>query len=1174
MKKSLFLLLICALCLSLFAMASASAAAGITGTLFFDANGNGMMEDSENPIANAEVALLEASGGQETVTASTSSNEQGQFAFPSLKAGSYAVRVLLPKNQVPTTPADGGSQALPGNGQSAQTPAFAIRDGETANVLIGSTKKTGFIKVIAFGDENANSGRFSTEPLLANVLIEAVYEKDGIQYVVATATTNKDGEATLRNLTPATYRVAATLPEPYIVGPVGNKISLFYNCIVPNDDSRGLSEPIRVAAGGSVGMGVGGVLTGKALGKVWLDKNSNGKMDADEAGADGVKIQLSSPEKGVDRSMITGKDGAYAFDKLQAGTYRLTAELPENAMFTLPGDSLLSGSKQTDSADISISLGQTTNVKPIGISPLTSLEFLAFHDQNANGIRDDGEPAFAGANVEVTPAAGETVKGVTDANGLAVFSPIRPGKLAIRATLPDQQVFTVHHEAGSLFATATATNTANADYMLEPGAQAQVQAGVTLPASIAGTVFDDANLSGVFDAGENHIEGIKVEAVNAGGETVAAATTNADGAYALQGLLPGAYTVRFHIVSPYIFSNASSTGAETENKVISQTPAYGDTAPIAVNPGETARHIDAGIFRSAIINGKVLLGDQNDGFSGSIGGLAGVKVSLLDKDGASVSDYTVAETDGSGAFSLKGALPDTYKLQYTLPDGTAFSKPMQEESVYVTEAFTVKSSDVLDTEPLFAVRTASISGTVYSDLNADGQQGESESAIANASIKLITSDGVAMEATSDENGMYRFAVLRPGSYTYEITLPEGNLIMKANGLPIEAGQKNTASCPLTLKMGEQLEKMDVSASPVAQLHLSAFYDNDLSATLTDVDTPYPAATITLTHELTGATFPVTLDENGTATLDNIYNGRYTFALTLPEDHAVTAPGCEQSASEWKGSVTVEGSGTPLSIALVQYGSISGSVWNMDGSSDNIANVPVSLLNADTGKQAANAATGADGTFTFTKLLPGSYILSARVASGFRFARSVDTQVRPSVIVSDSSTASERGQSEPLTLTMGQHLTGQDIGIGATGKLGDFVWLDLDGDGMQDVDEPGIPGITIRLYRYGETAAEVTTDAYGRYLIGDLYPGEYTVEVVIPAELKSTKQQTTFPLVASVLPEGQTGTARADGIVVPSKSRNLNCDLGFILITPGKYPANLRNLPSKDWTPLVPYTPTR
>ena len=64
------------------------------------------------------------------------------------------------------------------------------------------------------------------------------------------------------------------------------------------------------------------------------------------------------------------------------------------------------------------------------------------------------------------------------------------------------------------------------------------------------------------------------------------------------------------------------------------------------------------------------------------------------------------------------------------------------------------------------------------------------------------------------------------------------------------------------------------------------------------------------------------------------------------------------------------------------------------------------------------------------------------------------------------------------------LSGMDIGIGAMGSIGDRAWLDLNGNGMQDLEEPNMPGILIELYRNGELAASTTTDLYGRYLFSD------------------------------------------------------------------------------------------
>ena len=149
--------------------------------------------------------------------------------------------------------------------------------------------------------------------------------------------------------------------------------------------------------------------------------------------------------------------------------------------------------------------------------------------------------------------------------------------------------------------------------------------------------------------------------------------------------------------------------------------------------------------------------------------------------------------------------------------------------------------------------------------------------------------------------------------------------------------------------------------------------------------------------------------------------------------------------------------------------------------------------------------------------------------------------------------------------MGAQMTACDIGIGAMGALGDTAWLDLNGDGLQDGDEPCLPGVRIALYQYGELAAEAVTDNQGHYLITNLYPGAYTVRVTLPSEVKTTLRREDYPLTASVLPESDEDTVEVQGIIVPSAGRNLNCDLGFVLRQAGVYPAGLDQLYSTDWS---------
>jgi hypothetical protein len=65
----------------------------------------------------------------------------------------------------------------------------------------------------------------------------------------------------------------------------------------------------------------------------------------------------------------------------------------------------------------------------------------------------------------------------------------------------------------------------------------------------------------------------------------------------------------------------------------------------------------------------------------------------------------------------------------------------------------------------------------------------------------------------------------------------------------------------------------------------------------------------------------------------------------------------------------------------------------------------------------------------------------------------------------------------------------------SGFLGDFVWEDLNGNGIQDTGEPGIAGVQMILKDSGNNViATTTTDSSGHYFFMGLCPGTYSVEV--------------------------------------------------------------------------------
>ncbi len=60
-----------------------------------------------------------------------------------------------------------------------------------------------------------------------------------------------------------------------------------------------------------------------------------------------------------------------------------------------------------------------------------------------------------------------------------------------------------------------------------------------------------------------------------------------------------------------------------------------------------------------------------------------------------------------------------------------------------------------------------------------------------------------------------------------------------------------------------------------------------------------------------------------------------------------------------------------------------------------------------------------------------------------------------------------------------------------GSFGDFVWEDLNGNGLQDEDEPGLEGVEVSLYTTDDTLVDtVVSDANGAYQFENVYMGDY------------------------------------------------------------------------------------
>ena len=86
------------------------------------------------------------------------------------------------------------------------------------------------------------------------------------------------------------------------------------------------------------------------------------------------------------------------------------------------------------------------------------------------------------------------------------------------------------------------------------------------------------------------------------------------------------------------------------------------------------------------------------------------------------------------------------------------------------------------------------------------------------------------------------------------------------------------------------------------------------------------------------------------------------------------------------------------------------------------------------------------------------------------------------------------------------------------SLGSALWIDTDGDGVLDEDEPPIVGAVVNLLNPDGSPVldsngdpiTTTTDANGNYFFNDLLPGDYIVQVVVDPSLSPTPNQVSDP----------------------------------------------------------------
>jgi hypothetical protein len=147
-----------------------------------------------------------------------------------------------------------------------------------------------------------------------------------------------------------------------------------------------------------------------------------------------------------------------------------------------------------------------------------------------------------------------------------------------------------------------------------------------------------------------------------------------------------------------------------------------------------------------------------------------------------------------------------------------------------------------------------------------------------------------------------------------------------------------------------------------------------------------------------------------------------------------------------------------------------------------------------------------GYYQFSGLVPGCYKVQFGTPAGY--VATVPNQGGDDAVDSDA----VGGVTGNYTLASGDSNQTVDAGFYRPATLGDFVWLDLDRDGVQDVDEVGINDVEVTLYRVGDPSPVgnqlTANDGLGNpgyYLFEDLAPGLYYVVFSLPSEYAFSPQ---------------------------------------------------------------------
>ena len=452
----------------------------------------------------------------------------------------------------------------------------------------------------------------------------------------------------------------------------------------------------------------------------------------------------------------------------------------------------------------------------------------------------------------------------------------------------------------------------------------------------------------------------------------------------------------------------------------------------------------------------------------------------------------------------------------------------------------------------------SIGDLVFLDKDGSNTQTAGDSPLAGVTVNLLDATGAIIATTqTGADGKYIFSNLSSGTYSVQFVAPAGQSFVTAiqGGDATKdsdagvGGKTGTYTIDATKPVGDPARDITSVDAGLKALIFDLGFKKELAAGQTA--TVVAGSTITYTLTVTNkGTVPATSivladslsagltlsDANWTAvgqiaTLNTPIAGPIAPGATVSVNITVkvspTFTGTSltnyaqlQSAKDDKGNVNpTDPNSTPgngfnngeddassISVTVNKIvGSIGDSVF-IDNNGDNvqdagdspIGGVKVYLLN-NTGAKIDSTTTGTDGKYLFANLPLGTYSVQFVAPAGQTFV----TPLSGTDLTKDSD-AGANGTTAQVTLTVANpNVLTLDAGIkpipAPLGSIGDIVFIDNNGDNVQDAGDS--PAVGVKVYLLNAAGVKIdstTTGTDGKYLFANLPLGTYSVQFVAPA----------------------------------------------------------------------------